>query len=90
MDQHERIEQLLKRRTELLDQLCSMNVIWEDRTPYGSMERHLEMEIEEMELFLNNPPPIQVLWEVGLKKEQSLNYSLLKELGFTGISFSVN
>ncbi len=90
MDQNERIAMLLKRRSELSNQLCSKGIIIEDSVPYGSLEHHLEMEIQEMESMLINPPPIQVLWEVGLKKEQSLKYSLLNELGFSSISFSVN
>ena len=90
MDQKERIAMLLKRWSELSKMLTERSIIIEDSVPYGSLEHHLEMEIQEMESILMNPPPVQVLWEVGLKKEHPLKYSLLNELGFSSNSFSVN
>lgn len=54
MDQNGFIKQLLKRRSDLMNQLCSMQVIWEGSAPYGNMEKHLENEIRGMESLIKS------------------------------------
>jgi len=69
MDQNKRIEMLLKRLEDLSNQCLSRGIIIEDSAQYGNnRERHLEMEIQRMELALIEP--VQILWEKGLGQEQ--------------------
>jgi len=89
MDKNNRIVMLKKRLEELSEQCVARGIIIEDSVQYGSnLERHLEMEIQRMESALITP--VQVLWISGLPKEHSVKYSLLNELGFKKITFSVN
>jgi len=86
MDRNSYIKLLLKRQSALSSKLVSYGMIIEESTPYGDEIKHLRTEIAWL---INSLKSFRGRYSPYLKKS-SLDHSLLNELGFTRISFSVN